>query len=62
MSAQVLRSLYFENNIGCIWEAPEGYLRLEYWPGPLEDVQFRALLRYMAHALSRRQWSKVLVD
>ena len=62
MLARVLRSLYFENGIGCIWEVPEGYLRLEYRPGPLEDVQFRALLRHTAHALSRRQWSKVLVD
>ena len=38
MSAQVLWSLYFENGIGCIWEAPEDYLWLEYRPGPLGDV------------------------
>ena len=62
MSSQVSRSLYFENGIGRIWEEPEGYLRLEYRPGPREAVQFRALLTHTAHALSRRQWSKVLVD
>ena len=62
MASPVSRSLYFENGIGRIWEEPEGYLRLEYRPGPREDVQFRALLRHTAHALSRRQWSKVLVD
>ena len=56
------RSLYFENSIGRIWEEPEGYLRLEYRAGPRELLQFRALLTHAAQALSRRQWSKVLVD
>ena len=56
------RSLYFENSIGRIWEEPEGYLRLEYFPEPREAVQFRALLTHAAQALSRRQWSKMLVD
>ncbi|MFC6221881.1 hypothetical protein ACFP2F_01410 [Hymenobacter artigasi] len=56
------RSLYFENSIGRIWEEPEGFLRLEYRAGPREQVQFRALLTHTAQALSRRQWSKMLVD
>jgi hypothetical protein len=56
------RSLYFENGIGRIWEEPGGYLRLEYLSGPREAVQFRALLTHTASALSRRQWSKILVD
>lgn len=56
------RSLYFENNAGRIWEEPEGYLRLEYRPGPRELVQFRALLTHVAQALQRRRWDKVLVD
>ena len=56
------RSLYFENSSGRIWEEPEGFLRLEYYPGQREAVQFRALLTHTAHAMSRRQWDKVLVD
>ena len=56
------RSLYFENNIGRLWEEPEGYLRLEYKPSPRETVQFRALLTHAAQAMSRRQWSNMLVD
>lgn len=57
-----IRSLYFENSVGRIWEEPEGYLRLEYRSGPRETVQFRALLTHTAHALGRRQWGKMLVD
>lgn len=56
------RSLYFENSAGRIWEEPDGYLRLQYLPGPREVVQFRALLTHTSQAMSRRQWSKALVD
>ena len=59
---QAARSLYFENSIGRLWEEPEGYLRLEYKPGPRETVQFRAMLTHTAQALSRRQWTSILVD
>ena len=60
--AKPTRSLYFENSAGRIWEEPEGYLRLQYFPGPREAVQFRALLTHTSRAMSRRQWSKALVD
>lgn len=56
------RSLYFENSTGRLWEEPEGYLRLEYKPGPRELMQFRAMLTHTAQALSRRQWTRILVD
>ena len=56
------RTLYFENSIGRIWEEPDGYLRLEYRPGPRDLAQFRALLTHTAHALSRNHWDKILVD
>ena len=59
---QAARSLYFENSVGRLWEEPEGYLRLEYKPGPRETVPFRSLLNHTAQALSRRQWSGILVD
>ena len=59
---QTIRSLYFENSIGCLWEEPGGYLRLDYKPSPREIVQFRALLTRAAQALSRHQWSGILVD
>lgn len=56
------RSLYFENSAGRIWEEPEAYLRLEYRPGPREEIQFRSLLNHLAQALSRRGWDSILVD
>ncbi|GAB3590088.1 hypothetical protein [Hymenobacter daeguensis] len=56
------RSLYFENGSGRVWEEPEGYLRLEYFAGPREAVQFRALLTHTAQAMSRRQWGRMLID
>ena len=57
-----IRSLYFENNAGRLWEEPEGYLRLEYKPNPRETEQFRALLTHAAQALSRRHWANILID
>ena len=59
---QATRSLYFENSVGRLWEEPGGYLRLDYKPGPREAVQFRALLTHAGQALSRYQWSRMLVD
>jgi hypothetical protein len=56
------RSLYFENSAGRIWEEPAGYIRLEYHAGVRDVLQFKALLTHTAQALSRRQWSKMLVD
>ncbi|MDB5268548.1 MAG: hypothetical protein JWP58_1588 [Hymenobacter sp.] len=56
------RSLYFENSAGRVWEEPASYIRLEYRAGTREVAQFRALLTHTAQALSRRQWSKILVD
>ena len=56
------RSLYFENSAGRVWEEPTSYIRLEYRAGTREVAQFRALLTHTAQALSRRQWSKILVD
>ena len=58
----VARTIYFENNVGRIWEEPDAYLRLEYRPGPREELQFRALLNHLAQALSRRGWDSILVD
>lgn len=62
MITKPARSLYFQNNIGRIWEEPDGYLRLEYRPGVREADPFRALLTHAAQALSRRRWDRMLVD
>jgi hypothetical protein len=62
MPSPVSRTLYFENNLGRIWEEPEGYLRLEYRAGARDAVQFRALLTHAAQALSRHRWSGMLID
>lgn len=56
------RTIYFENGIGRIWEEPQEYLRLEYRPGPREEVQFRALLNHSAQALTRQGWDRMLID
>lgn len=56
------RTIYFKNNVGCLWEEPEAYLHLEYYPGPREEVQFRALLTHARQAMQRRSWSRLLVN
>lgn len=56
------RTIYFKNNVGCLWEEPEAYLYLEYYPGPREEVQFRALLTHVRQAMQRRSWSRMLVN
>ena len=58
----ISRFLYFENSTGRIWEAPEGFLRLENRPVPRERVQLWALLAHLGQALPRRQWQKILAD
>jgi hypothetical protein len=56
------RTIYFKNSIGCIWEEPQAYLRLEYYPGPREEAQFRALLTHARQAMQRRSWSRLLIN
>ena len=56
------RSIYFKNNVGCLWEEPGAYVHLEYYPGPREDVQFRALLTHARQAMQRRGWSRMLIN
>ena len=56
------RTIYFKNNVGCLWEEPEAYLRLDYYAGPREEAQFRALLTHGRQALQRRGWSRMLVN
>ncbi len=58
----VSRTIYFKNSIGCIWEEPQAYLRLDYYPGPREEVQFRALLTHVRQAMHRRGWSRLLIN
>ena len=56
------RTIYFKNTVGCVWEEPEGYLRLDYYPGPREEAQFRALLTHTRQAMQRRNWGRLLVN
>lgn len=62
MNPAPARTVYFENGVGRIWEEPAGYLRLQYRSGPRDFSHFRALLTHLGQALSRRQWTKILVD
>lgn len=56
------RTIYFKNTAGCIWEEPENYLRLEYYPGLRDESQFRALLTHVRQAMQRHGWNSVLIN
>ncbi|AMR27249.1 hypothetical protein A0257_09165 [Hymenobacter psoromatis] len=56
------RTIYFKNSAGCVWEEPENYLRLEYYPGAREEAQFRALLTHVRQALQRHGWHSLLIN
>ncbi len=56
------RTIYFKNSAGCIWEEPQGYVRIDYSPGIREEVQFRALLMHARQAMRRQSWNKMLVN
>lgn len=62
MPAIAARTIYFKNNAGCLWEEPEGYLRLDYLPGVREESQFRALLTHARQAMRRHGWARMLVN
>lgn len=62
MPASTARTIYFKNNAGCLWEEPQGYVRLDYYAGPREEAQFRALLTHARQALRRHSWSRMLVN
>ncbi|MGI4738593.1 MAG: hypothetical protein ACRYG7_25770 [Janthinobacterium lividum] len=55
-------TIYFKNTVGCIWEEPAGYLRLDYYPGVREQTQFKALLTHVRQAMIRRGWNRLLVN
>jgi hypothetical protein len=56
------RTIYFKNSIGCIWEEPQDFLRLDYYAGPREESHFRALLTHVRQAMQRRKWDRLLVN
>lgn len=56
------RSIYFKNSVGCIWEEPQDYLRLDYYPGSREEGQFKALLTHVRQAMQRHRWGRLLVN
>lgn len=56
------RTIYFKNNTGCVWEEPQGYVRLDYTPGVREETQFRALLTHARQAMRRHSWNKMLIN
>ncbi|MVN78026.1 hypothetical protein GO988_16980 [Hymenobacter sp. HMF4947] len=56
------RTIYFKNNAGCLWEEPQAYLHLEYYPGARNEAQFQALLNHARQALVRHGWSKMLIN
>ncbi len=56
------RTIYFKNSVGCLWEEPQAYLRLDYYPGARAEGQFQALLTHARQAMLRHGWSRMLVN
>lgn len=60
--AALTRTIYFKNTVGCIWEEPEGYLRLDYYPGARQEGEFKALLTHVRQAMQRHNWDRLLIN
>lgn len=60
--AAASRTIYFKNSAGCLWEEPEAYVRLDYYPGKREEAQFRALLGHARQAMQRHGWNRMLIN
>ena len=56
------RTIYFKNSAGCVWEEPEHYLRLDYYAGPRQEGEFKALLTHARQAMQRHGWSRLLIN
>lgn len=55
-------ALYFENSVGRLLENDNGYLVVEYRPGPRKLSDLQALLTHAGNVLARRGWHKLLGD
>lgn len=58
----VTRTIYFKNSAGCIWEEPAHYVRLDYYPGPRQEAEFKALLTHARRAMQRHGWGRLLIN
>ena len=56
------RTIYFKNSTGCVWEEPAGYVRLDYYPGPRPEAEFKALLTHARRAMQRHGWGRLLIN
>ncbi|MCC2546460.1 hypothetical protein LJY25_08390 [Hymenobacter sp. BT175] len=54
--------LYFENSAGRLLEHPEGFVVLEYKPGPRKLTDLQALLAHVRNLLDRNAWHRLLGD
>jgi hypothetical protein len=54
--------LYFENSVGRLLEHPDGFVVLEYRPGPRKLYDLQALLTHVRNLLDRNQWHRLLGD
>ncbi|MBF9239656.1 hypothetical protein I2I05_19845 [Hymenobacter sp. BT683] len=54
--------LYFENKAGRLLEHPDGYVVLEYKPGPRQFTDLQALLAHVRNLLERNRWHRLLGD
>jgi hypothetical protein len=51
---------YSENTAGRLLEHPDGYVVLEYKPGPGQLSDLQALLAHVRNLLDRNQWHRLL--
>ena len=54
--------LYFENAVGRVFEHADGYLVVQYRPGPRVLGDFQALVLHTRNVLHRNGWHRVLAD
>ncbi|WP_426062253.1 hypothetical protein [Hymenobacter sp. B1770] len=54
--------LYFENKAGRLLEHADGYVVVEYKPGPRELADLQALLTHIRNLLDRNHWHRLLGD
>ncbi|MBD2717125.1 hypothetical protein KBK19_18930 [Microvirga sp. STR05] len=54
--------VYFENAAALLQEDPAGFLRVTWKPAARQPQDTRAVFMHMMQAISRNNWSRILID
>jgi hypothetical protein len=54
--------IYFENPAGRVLEHPDGYVVIQYHPGPRDMFELQAFLQHTGQLMHQRGWHKLLSD